>query len=68
MIAFSLAACSSSKEKTVFDYIRESPTAKKMELLDGKIAYVDSEIAFLRALADLRIQSSPLEPDDSEVD
>ncbi len=67
MIAFSLAACSSSKEKTVFDYIRESPTAK-MELPDGKITYVDSEIASLRALADLRIQSSPLEPADSEDD
>ena len=67
VIVFSLTACSSSKEKTVIDYIKESPSAK-MELPDGKSTYVDSEIASLRSFADLRIQSSPLEPADGEED
>ncbi len=67
LIVFSLAACSSGKEKTAFDCIQESPAAK-MELPDGKSTYVDSEIASLRSLADLRIQPSPLEPADSEDD
>ncbi len=67
LFAFSLAACSSNKEKTVFDHIKESPSAK-MELPEGKSIYVDSEIASLRSFADLRIQSSPLEPADSEDD
>ena len=67
VIVISLAACSTSKEKTVFDYIRESPTAK-MELPNGSSTYVDSEIDSLRSFADLRIQPSPLEPADSEDD
>ena len=67
MIVISLAACTSSKEKTVFDKIKESPAAK-MELPEGTSTYVDSEIASLRSFADLEIQASPLEPADSEDD
>ena len=62
-----LVACSSSNEKTAFDRIKESPVAK-MELTEGSSCYVDSEIASLRSFADLRMQSSPLEPADSEDD
>ena len=67
MIVISLTACSSSKEKTVFDKIKESPVAK-MELSEGTVTYVDSEIASLRSFADLKIQASPLEPADDEED
>ena len=66
-IVVSLAACSSNKEKTVFDYIKESPAAK-MELPDGTNTYVESEIVSLRSFADIEIQQSPLQPADSEDD
>ena len=67
VILISLAACSSNKEKTVFDRIKESPAAK-MILPEGSSIYVDSEIASLRSFADLKIQEAPLEPADSEED
>lgn len=67
MLLLSLAACSGTKEKTVFDLIQESPAAK-LELPDGKSAYVDGEIALLRSFADLRLRESPLEPADKEED
>ena len=55
----------STKEKSVFDKIEESPVAK-MELPDGSAFYVDSEISLLRTFADLRLVESPLEPADTE--
>lgn len=55
----------STKEKSVFDKIEESPVAK-MELPDGSAFYVDSEISLLRTFADLRLFESPLEPADTE--
>ncbi|MBQ3272628.1 MAG: hypothetical protein IJH44_05195 [Solobacterium sp.] len=67
LMVVSLAACSSGKEKTVFDMIRESPAAR-MELPDGSSTIIDSEIASLRSFADLDIKASPLEPADSEED
>lgn len=67
VIVVVLVACSSSNEKTVYDRIKESPVAE-MELPEGSSCYVDSEIASLRSFADLRMQSSPLEPADTEDD
>jgi|GEM_PF-5715160 len=67
LMILSLAACSSPKEKTVFDLIKESPVAK-MELPDGSNTYVDGEIAALRSFADLELIASPLEPADTEDD
>ena len=67
MIVVLLAACSSGKEMTVFDKIKESPAAK-MELSGGASTYVDSEIASLRSFADMKLQASPLEPADGEED
>ena len=55
----------STKEKSVFDKIEESPVAK-MELPDGSAFYVDSEISLLRTFADLTLVESPLEPADTE--
>lgn len=55
----------STKEKSVFDKIEESPVAK-MELPDGSAFYVDSEISLLRTFADLRLVESPLEPANTE--
>lgn len=66
MILF-LVACSSSKEKTVLDLMKESPVAK-MELPDGSNAYVDSEITSLHSFADLELVAAPLEPADNEDD
>lgn len=63
----SLAACSSGKEKTVFDDIKLSPAAR-MELPDGSRIYVDSEIMSLRSFAEMNIQAATLEPADSEDD
>ena len=51
----------------MFEKIKESPAAR-MELPEGSSTYVDSEIVTLRSFADLEIQSSPLEPADSEDD
>ncbi len=67
IMVVSLAACSSGKEKTVFDMIRESPAAR-MELPDGSSTIIDSEIASLRSFDDLDIKTSPLKPADSEED
>ncbi|MBO4289112.1 MAG: hypothetical protein J5865_03310 [Lachnospiraceae bacterium] len=67
LLLFTLAACSGAKEKTAFDLIRESPAAK-LELPDGKSAYVDGEIALLRSFADLQLRESTLEPADEEGD
>lgn len=67
LVLISLAACSSSKEKTVFDLIKESSVAK-MELPDGSSIYVDGEIASLRSFADLELMEAPLEPADNEDD
>ena len=67
VMVIALSACSSGKEKTVFEKIKESPAAR-LELPDGSGTIVDSEIQSLRSFADLNIQSSPLEPADSEED
>ena len=67
VMVIALSACSSVKEKTVFEKIKESPAAR-LELPDGSGTIVDSEIQSLRSFADLNIQSSPLEPADSEED
>lgn len=66
LMTLSLAACS-SKEKSVFDLIKESPIAK-IELPNGTHTYVDSEIASLRTLADMELMESSLEPTDNEND
>jgi len=63
----SLAACSSTKDKSVFDLIKESPAAR-LELPDGSNCMVDSEIDSLKTIADLRLQAAPMEPSDSESD
>ena len=55
----------STKEKSVFDKIEESPVAK-MELPDGSAFFVDGEISLLRTFAGLRLVESPLEPADTE--
>lgn len=62
-----LCGCSDKTEPNVTDTIRNAPIAK-LETPDGRIVYVDSEIAVLKSFADLEIHTAPLEPSDTEDD
>lgn len=67
MILLLLCCCSHETETDVTDTIRNAPIAK-LETPDGKVVYVDSEIAVLKAFADLEIHAAPLDPNDTEDD
>ncbi len=55
----------STKEKTVFDKIQESPVAK-MELPNGSAFFVGRDVLLLHTFAGLKLVESPLEPADME--
>lgn len=67
IVIFSITGCNKTAGPSTLDEIKNS-TIARMELPDGQVAYVDSEIALLKTLADLEIIESSIEPDDSESD
>ena len=64
---FLLCGCSKKTEPTDMDLIRTAPCAK-LETMDGKTVYVDSEIGTLSSLVDMEIHAAPMEPADEPDD
>lgn len=67
MIGIMVYGCSKKTENMTMDEIRDSVVAK-LEIINDKVMYVDSEIYALRTFADLEIQTVPMESVDDEED